>query len=167
MLKKPFLSEKSMNLIKSNFYTFVVGKNTTKQQVAKLVSSKFAVDVLEVRTINLPAKTKTQRTRKGFFSTKGIKKALVKIKKGQKIPLFETAEAEKQVEVKTTEGEPVATIKEKKSLLVEKRSLLRGTKVRIEASGKSSTLSAQTEGNQESSEAKVKSQKAKKEKGDK
>lgn len=133
MLKKPFLSEKSMNLIKSNFYTFVVGKNTTKQQVAKLVSSKFAVDVLEVRTINLPAKTKTQRTRKGYFSTKGIKKALVKIKKGQKIPLFETAsEDQKQVEVRTAEGEPVTTIKEKKSLLVEKRSLLKGTKVKIE-----------------------------------
>ncbi|MBI3485741.1 50S ribosomal protein L23 [Candidatus Daviesbacteria bacterium] len=125
MLKRPYISEKSMILVKSNFYTFEVAKTLTKLQIAKLVKDKFKVDVVDVRVINIHGKFKNQRTKKGQFKTKGIKKALVKIKKGQKIALFEAAPEEKEVKVTTGEGEQVTSIKEKKSLL-------KGTKVKIE-----------------------------------
>lgn len=127
MIKKPLVSEKSMNLTSSGFYTFLVDKNTTKENVKKQTEDRFKVDVLEVRIVNIPGKIKLQRTKKGYFETKGKKKAIVKIKKGQKIPLFENLGEDAQkddVVVKTGEGEEVATVKEK-------RSLLRRTKVKI------------------------------------
>lgn len=132
MLIRPLISEKSMGLLKSSFYTFEVSKNATKEQIAKLVNLKFSVDVLSVKTINLPKRIKMQRSKKGYFEVAGIKKAIVKLKKGQKIPLFEVAKAEEEkqdVEVRTAEGEVIAKTKEKKSFL-------RGTKVTIESSNK-------------------------------
>ncbi len=126
MIKAPLISEKSMNLTKSGFYTFLVGSDATKQTVAKLVAEKFKVDVLNVRMINIAGKKKMQRTRRGFFQTAPLKKAIVKVKKGQKIHLFEAPTEEKEEVVVTTgEGEPIAKTREKKSLL-------RGTKVKIE-----------------------------------
>lgn len=126
MLKNPVVSEKSMNLSKTGFYTFHVSPHLSKESIARQVSNRFKVDVLEVRTVNLPGKKKRQRTRKGYFITSPSRKAIVKIKPGQKIPLFENLGEEKEdVVVKTGEGEEVAKVKEKKSLL-------RGTKVRIE-----------------------------------
>lgn len=126
-----------MNLVKQNFYTFEVDKNATKHAIAKLVAKKFAVDVLEVRTVNLPKKLKAQRTRKGYFEVAGRKKAIVKIKSGQKIPLFEQAPQE-DVTVTTAEGEKLTTVKEKKSLL-------KGTKVTIESSNKNQELSKKSD----------------------
>ncbi len=118
MLKRPLISEKSMNITKDGFYTFLVGLHSTKKQIAKLVKDRFKVDVLSVRTINVVGKNKTQRSRKGFFNTSPIKKAIVQIKKGQKIPLFEVVKDEKEeVQIKTAEGEVIGTTKEKKSLL--------------------------------------------------
>lgn len=130
MLKKPLVSEKSMNLSKEGFYTFLVDKFMNKDMVKKQAEERFKVDVLEVRIVNIHGKTKMQRTRKGYFQTKGIKKAIIKVKKGQKIPLFENLGEEKEeVSVRTVEGEEVAKVKEKKSLLGR-------TKVKIEKADK-------------------------------
>lgn len=71
------------------------------------------------------ARLKIKEPKKDNLKLKASKKALVKIKPGQKIALFEAAPEEKEVKVTTVEGEQVATIKEKKSLL-------KGTKVKIE-----------------------------------
>lgn len=138
VLLRPIINEKSMSLIKQSFYTFEVDKRATKEQISRVVAKKFDVSVLSVRTVNLPAKKKIQRAKRASFYQPSIKKAIVGIKKGQKIALFEAPEQEK-VEVskapagavKTAEGE---TIKEKKSLL-------RGTKVKIEASSESLEVS--------------------------
>lgn len=127
IILRPVVNEKSLKLTNGGFYTFEVNKDATKKMVGKVVEDKFKVDVLAVKIINLPAKRRAQRTRKGFFSTTAVRKALVRVKKGQKIALFEQV-SEEQVEVRTTEGEPVTKVKEKKSLL-------RGTKVKIETGG--------------------------------
>lgn len=127
-LLRPLINEKSMGLSKEGFYTFEIGKGISKKMVEKTVESLFKVDVLSVTTLNLPRKSKMQRTRKGFFTVAGMKKAIVKVKKGQKIPIFESLaedQDKEEVKVKTIEGEPLTTIQEKKSLL-------KGTKVKIE-----------------------------------
>lgn len=124
VILRPLINEKSMNLVKGGFYTFEVGGSVTKEQIEKVVKAKFSVDVISVKTINLPKKRKTQRSRKGYYSTSGMRKALVQLKKGQKIAMFESSEPEEEVEIRTAEGEPVTKVKEKKSLL-------RGTKVTI------------------------------------
>lgn len=126
MIKRPYISEKSMGLTKMGLYTFEVDRNTTKEQIARLVMEMFKVDVETVKTINVKGKTKLQRSRKGYFTTSPIKKALVQVKKGQKIALFENIreEEKEEVTVTTAEGEPV--------IIKEKKSMLRGTKVKIE-----------------------------------
>jgi len=127
IILRPLINEKSMMLAKGDFYTFLIDLDATKEQVARVITEKFGVNVVSVKTVTVQGKVKNQRSRRGKFNTGKIKKALVKVKKGQKIALFEdaTREPEEEVEVRTAEGESMGTVKEKKSLL-------RGTKVRIE-----------------------------------
>lgn len=124
-----------MGLTKGGFYTFEVAKSATKDQISKVVSEKFKVKVETVRTINTTGKTKAQRTRKGYFKMADTKKAIVKVKKGERIALFEQVTSEMSdshaghdhadVQVRTAEGETLTTVKESKSLL-------KGTKVKVE-----------------------------------
>lgn len=132
IILRPLISEKSMGLTKTGFYTFEVARSATKDQIAKVVADKFKVSVVSVNTINRIGKTKQQRTRKGSFQQPHLKKAIVKVGKGDKIALFEqvtagedhTGHNHDDVQVTTAEGE-VVTVKEKKSLLG-------NTKVKIE-----------------------------------
>lgn len=125
VILRPLINEKSMNLTKIGLYTFEVGKDTSKDLIAKVVADKFKVTVLSVKTLNQTGKTKIQRTRRGHFKGADTKKAIVKVSKGDKIALFEHSAPSEEVTVTTAEGAPVAQVKEKKSLL-------RGTKVKIE-----------------------------------
>jgi large subunit ribosomal protein L23 len=138
VILRPLVSEKSMGLTKTGFYTFEVARAATKEQIAAVVAEKFKVKVVSVNTINIIGKTKTQRTRKGYFVQPHLKKAIVRVGKGDKIALFEQVTADPHaghnhanddVEVRTAEGE-VVSVKEKKSLL-------RGTKVKIEKQAES------------------------------
>lgn len=127
VLLRPIINEKSMILVQNGFYTFEVDKNSNKDQVRKVVSDKFGVTVLSVKVVNTKSKKKMQRSRKGYYETGSIKKAIVQLKKGDRIALFEVAAADEEpnVTVTTAEGEPVIKTKEKKSLL-------KGTKVKVE-----------------------------------
>lgn len=106
-------------------YTFLVDREATKVEIRKAIEQKFEVNVISVKTINLKQKIKMQRSRKGKFIIPAAKKAIVGLKKGQKITLFENVSPTDDVEVRTAEGEKIAEVKEKKSFL-------RGTKVKIE-----------------------------------
>lgn len=145
ILIRPLINEKSTKLISGGFYTFEVSKQATKQLVAKIVTEKFKVDVLDVNIINIAGKNRMQKARRRAYTTADIKKALVKLKKGQKIAIFEMTnpEPDQEVKVTTAEGEEIAVTKEKKSLL-------RGTKVKIEkkeaASEKKQNLSSKKKG---------------------
>lgn len=123
ILKRPIVTEKSMKLAQSGLYTFEVAKDATKPLIAKLVSERFGVKVLNVKTINMKGEVKSQRKIRKFYQTKGFAKAMVQVKKGDKIVLFETPK-EEEVTVTTAEGEPIK-VKEKKDLLGR-------TKVRVE-----------------------------------
>lgn len=111
-----------MKLAGLGFYTFAVDKDSNKREIAELVEKKFNVEVVSVRTTNIKGKQKNQRSKRGFYKIQDLKKAIVGVKKGQKIALFEAILNPKEEPVVTT-GEP--EVKEKKSLL-------KGTKVKIE-----------------------------------
>ena len=121
ILQKPIVSEKSMKLAGNSGYTFLVAKDANKLAIAKAVAEQFKVSVLTVKTINVKGEVKSQRRIRRNFITSGFKKAVVKIKKGQTIPIFE---APKEEAVVTTEGEP--------QIMKEKRNLLSRTKVKVE-----------------------------------
>jgi large subunit ribosomal protein L23 len=63
----------------------------SKIEIARAVEKKFNVTVLNVRTTRHKGKTKTQMTRKGRFSgrTAAWKKAIVRLKEGDKIEFFQ------------------------------------------------------------------------------
>lgn len=132
ILERPVITEKSMKQTTSGLYTFLVEKSKRKPEIKKEVAGQFKVDVLSVKTINMKGQRKMQRGRRGYYIKAGFKKAIVTLKQGQKIALFEKAVApEEKALVTTAEGEPVAEVKEKKSRL-------KGTKIKIEKVAKES-----------------------------
>jgi large subunit ribosomal protein L23 len=80
---RPYITEKSSLLSQSGVYTFQVTKGANKQTVAKAIAELYKVAPVKVAMTNLPSKTIIHRGRKG--TVPGIKKALVTVKKGDKI----------------------------------------------------------------------------------
>lgn len=124
VLKQPIITEKSMKLSQTGLYTFEVDKDANKPLIAKVVAEKFNVKVLSVKIINQKGEIKSQRQSRGTYRTKNVKKALVQLKKGDKIAIFEAPKEEKEVTVTTGEGEPIR--------LREKKDLFGRTKVKVE-----------------------------------
>ena len=122
VLLRPIVSEKSMKLAANSEYTFEVALGAVKNQIKKAVEEKFKVDVLSVAVVNIKGKQKMQKRVRKFYQISDTKKAMVKIKKGQKIAIFETPKEE--VTVTTGEGEPV--------VVKTKKDILRRTKVKVE-----------------------------------
>lgn len=92
ILIKPLVTEKMTELMeRENKYGFVVDYNTNKIEIAKAIEKKFEVNVVSVNTIRYKGKTKTQFTKKGRFTgkTPRYKKAIITIKEGQTLDLFE------------------------------------------------------------------------------
>lgn len=92
ILIRPLLTEKMALLSEtSGKYGFIVDWNANKISVAKAVEEKFNVKVQDVNTIKYSGKVKTQFRKSGRFTgkTARYKKAIVTLKEGQKIDLFE------------------------------------------------------------------------------
>ncbi len=88
---RPIVTEKISALQEKGIYAFEVDPEANKIDIARAVTKKFNVTVTNVRTINLKGKTKTQMTKRGKFvgRTSHMKKAIVTLKEGEKIDLFE------------------------------------------------------------------------------
>jgi large subunit ribosomal protein L23 len=92
ILIKPLVTEKMTELMeRENKYGFVVDHNSNKIEIAKAVEKRFEVNVVAVNTIKYKGKTKTQFTKRGRFTgkTPQFKKAIITLKEGQKLDLFE------------------------------------------------------------------------------
>ena len=91
IIYRPIVTEKISNLQGKGVYAFEVDLSANKIDIARAVAKKFNVTVMNVRTMNIKGKTKTQMTRKGRFAgkTSHYKKAVVTLKEGDKIDLFE------------------------------------------------------------------------------
>ena len=73
----------------SGVYTFEVEMKSTKSQIKANVESAYGVDVLTVRTIISKGPQKRNPKTGSWMNGKKSKKALVKIKQGQTINIFE------------------------------------------------------------------------------
>jgi large subunit ribosomal protein L23 len=86
ILKSPCITEKAVNMsAQGNFYVFHVSSEANKIEIKKAVEEKYKVSVLDVRTINIPRKKLVRGKTEGFKS--GYKKAIIKVKEGQKIEI--------------------------------------------------------------------------------
>ena len=89
---KPIVSEKSYTLATVGKYTFRVHPDAHKTQIKQAIEELFGVGVVEVRTSSVPSKPK----RRGYTAgrTREWKKAVVQVRAGQTIPIFQGLEAE-------------------------------------------------------------------------
>jgi large subunit ribosomal protein L23 len=90
ILIRPVVSEKSYHQITQNRYTFKVHKDAHKTQVRQAVEELFDVTVTAVNIVKMPAKPKRRGMIKG--TRPGWKKAIVEVKAGDKIDIFEGAQ---------------------------------------------------------------------------
>jgi large subunit ribosomal protein L23 len=88
ILLKPVITEKATIISEQNKYVFRVAFDANKDLVKKAVKEIFKVSPEKVNIINVRGKEKSMRMRSG--RTSGWKKAIVTLKKGDKIELFET-----------------------------------------------------------------------------
>ncbi len=90
IVKKPVVTEKSLMLAnQDNIYTFEVARTANKHQIKETIEKLFGVDVLAIRTINHHRVRKTTGRKRLPTMVAPTKKALVTVKKGQKIELFD------------------------------------------------------------------------------
>jgi large subunit ribosomal protein L23 len=90
---RPVVSEKSYVLATAGKYTFRVHPDAHKTQIKQAIESLFPdVKVLGVRTSSVPSKPK----RRGFTAgrTRAWKKAVVQVREGDSIPIFQGLEAD-------------------------------------------------------------------------
>src|SRR5206468_6933177 len=90
VLIRPVVSEKSYGQVAQNQYTFQVHKDAHKTQVRQAVEELFDVKVERVNILKVQAKPKRRGVHKGVKP--GWKKAVVLLRKGDSIEIFEGAQ---------------------------------------------------------------------------
>ncbi|MBI2849115.1 MAG: 50S ribosomal protein L23 [Chloroflexi bacterium] len=87
VLRRPIVTEKNTLLQEQNKYTFQVAGKANKAQVKAAVEKSFKVNVVAVNVSHVPGKMRRVGKQKGM--TPSWKKAVVTLREGQKIELFE------------------------------------------------------------------------------
>ena len=87
----PIISEKSINQAGKGKFTFKVAKDADKISIKKQVEDKFKVNVMSVATAMVRGKKRRFGARRSEITLASWKKAIVKLKEGQKIAMFDTA----------------------------------------------------------------------------
>jgi large subunit ribosomal protein L23 len=84
---RPVVSEKSYILSGLHRYTFRVHHEAHKTQIRQAVEALFDVHVVEVRTQSVKSQPKRRGTTSG--RTRTWKKAIVQVREGESIPIFQ------------------------------------------------------------------------------
>jgi len=84
---KPWITEKAQELMSSDKYIFKLRPKTTKREAKLAVEKMYEVRVTDVNIINIPSKKKRFGRHQGMKSA--VRKAVVTLKKGDKIEIFE------------------------------------------------------------------------------
>jgi large subunit ribosomal protein L23 len=90
VLLAPVVSEKSYSLQDDRKYTFKVHKDAHKTQIRQAVEELFDVKVENVNIVKVQAKPKRRGVTKG--TRPGWKKAIVQVREGDTIEVFEGAQ---------------------------------------------------------------------------
>ena len=84
---RPVVSEKSYVLAAADKYTFRVHPDAHKTEIRQAIEVLFDVGVVDVRTMNV--KSKPKRRGVVWGKTRRWKKAVVQVKEGDTIPIFQ------------------------------------------------------------------------------
>lgn len=88
IIKQPVITEKSYSLASQEKYTFKVDPVANKVEIKKAIEELFKVKVLKVNTLRIKRKPKRVRNIPGYKP--GYKKAIVTLRPGDKIEVFES-----------------------------------------------------------------------------
>ena len=91
ILLAPVVSEKSYSLISDRKYTFRVHKDAHRTQIRQAVEELFEVKVENVNVLKVQPKPKRRGVSRG--TRPGWKKAIVQLREGESIEIFEGAQA--------------------------------------------------------------------------
>jgi large subunit ribosomal protein L23 len=86
ILKAPQITEKATRLAEQNQYVFKVYSRANKAGVKKAIESLYGVDVKSIKIVKVPAKKRKVGRQSGW--RKGYKKAIIKLREGQKIEIL-------------------------------------------------------------------------------
>ncbi len=86
IIKKPFITEKATDMAALGKYIFLVQDSANKSEVKKVVEAQYKVHVARVHIIN--ARSKERRRGKIIGVRAGFKKAIVTLKKGEKLDIL-------------------------------------------------------------------------------
>ncbi|MBI4298324.1 MAG: 50S ribosomal protein L23 [Chloroflexi bacterium] len=89
IIRRPIVTEKSSVLQERGKYVFEVSIAANKAQIREAIEKAFNVDVVAINTIN--KKGKRKRFGPKLVENKGLRKAIVTLKSGDKIEVFEGA----------------------------------------------------------------------------
>jgi large subunit ribosomal protein L23 len=87
VIKRPLVTEKSTALQTMGKYVFEVSREANKKQIKDAVEKAFKVSVTTVNVVTIPSGNR--RVNRRLVSTPAWKKAIVTLKAGDKIQLFE------------------------------------------------------------------------------
>jgi len=90
ILIRPVISEKTYSLMNNNTYVFEVDKAATKIDVRQAVEKAFGVRVDKVNTLNRKGKGMHNRRSNTIGHRPDTKRAIVTLRAGDKIDLFES-----------------------------------------------------------------------------
>lgn len=87
----PLITEQSMKDAQTNKFSFKVPSYVNKTQIKRAIVNKFAVDVVSISTVLVKGKRQRVGSRRTERTVSAWKKAVVKLKEGQKIGLFDAS----------------------------------------------------------------------------
>jgi large subunit ribosomal protein L23 len=90
VLIRPVVSEKSYVLSAAGKYTLRVHPDAHKTEIRQAVEALFDVHVVKVRTVSVKSKPKRRGNTSG--RTRSWKKAVVEVRSGETIPIFQGLE---------------------------------------------------------------------------
>lgn len=86
---QPIITEKSLNDVRQNKYTFLVHPQASKSQISHAIKSLYQVDPVSINTTTKKPQNRRTGRRRLPTTTTQSKKAIIKLKPGQTISVFE------------------------------------------------------------------------------
>lgn len=85
IIRAPWFSEKALIITEKGVYTFAVPTSATKAHIAGAIKEIYKVEPRKIRVVNLPAKRKAMRTKRGMGTRAARRKAYVYLNAGDTI----------------------------------------------------------------------------------
>lgn len=92
----PIITEKAMKASEGGKYSFIVALDASKTDIKQAVENLFKVNVVNIQTSILKGRQKRNGPRRIEVTESERKKAIVRLKKGEKIGLFEPGGTESE-----------------------------------------------------------------------